>query len=134
MHLRSSNLVALIAAAVTLAACGGGGGSGGSGGSGSPLPPPSAPAVTLSPASVTINTAGAQQTVSVSAAGYSGSVTIDAHACANIASTDRASVSGPQASFTIVAVAAGQCTVNVVAVGATEPLSVTVTTTTGSVS
>lgn len=130
MYLRTRSAFGVAVAAALLAACGGGGGGGG----GSSITPPGGGGLTVTPSAVAINAVGASQRVTVSLAGYSGAFTIDGSACANVATVDQSTAQGPSAAVTITGIGAGQCTLKVAAGGSSQSLSITVTTTTGSLS
>ncbi|HEY0613209.1 MAG TPA: hypothetical protein VGC96_01155, partial [Candidatus Elarobacter sp.] len=95
-------------------------------------PPPAGP-LSLSQTAAALTLAGQTANVTVSEAGYAGSVTADASACANVATIAPASASAP-ASFTLTAHGSGACTIAFVdAFGQRVSLSVGVTITQGGI-
>lgn len=91
--------------ALFLAGCGGGGGGGGGGST--PPTPQGKPSV--APANAQITSIAAPVTVTLSEPGYSGTFSVNASACAGIASVLQ-SPSGT--SYTITGIAPGQCAVS----------------------
>jgi hypothetical protein len=107
-----------------------------------PTPAPTAtptPApLTLSAATVSLTSPGQNAPFTVSEAGYSGALSATSggtSSCSGIATFSPASGSGPSATFTVTAVAAGQCTIVVSdSHGQSVSETVYVTTTTGTAS
>ncbi len=128
-----------LACALSLAACGGGGGGGGnSGGTPPTTAPSSAPgALSVTPKSISLNAAGATQTVTASEGSYSGSFTASAQTtCTGIASIGPAtSTPGSSATFTVTAgTTAGSCSLSVSDnAGHTSTIPVVVTITQGTI-
>jgi len=103
------------------------------------VPTPVPPAALTAPGGTTVGMtkAGQNGTFTVSENGYSGTLTASngSPSCSGIATFAPASGTGPTATFTITAVAAGICQIKVQDTnGQTVAASVTVTTTTGNVS
>jgi hypothetical protein len=104
-----------------------------------PVPTAVPPAALTAPggSSVAMTKAGQTGTFTVTENGYAGALTASngSPSCAGIATFAPASATGPSATFTITAVAAGICQIKVQDTnGQTVAASVTVTTTTGNVS
>ena len=104
-----------------------------------PVPTPVPPNALTAPggSSVAMTKAGQTGTFTVSENGYTGTLTASngSPSCAGIATFTPASGTGPSATFTITAVAAGICQIKVQDTNSqTVAASVTVTTTTGNVS
>lgn len=98
--------------------------------------PPTPAPLSLSTASVSLTAAGQSATFSVSESGYGGALTAanGTPSCSGIATFSPAGASGPSATFTVTAVAAGQCTIVVSDThGQSISETVYVTTTTGTV-
>lgn len=103
-----------------------------------PVPTPVPPAALTAPggSSVAMTKAGQTGTFTVTENGYSGTLTASngSPSCSGIATFTPASATGPTATFTITAVAAGICQIKVADTNSqTVAASVTVTTTTGNV-
>jgi hypothetical protein len=122
-------------------ACGCGGGGGGSPAQLAPPPPaptatPTAPpggALTLSRTTAAFTLTGETLTIAATESGYTGTVTPDASACANVASVTPSSASAP-AAFTLTALGSGACTVSFTdRFGQRATVSVGVTITQGSI-
>jgi hypothetical protein len=104
-----------------------------------PVPTPVPPAALTAPGgtSVAMTKAGQTGTFSVSENGYSGTFTASngSPSCSGIATFTPATATGPTATFTITALAAGICQIKVQDTNSqTVAATVTVTTTTGNVS
>ena len=88
--------------------------------------------LTLSAATVSLTSPGQNAPFTVSEAGYSGALSATSASCSGIATFSPAAGSGPSATFTVTAVAAGQCTIVVSdSHGQSVSETVYVTTTTG---
>jgi hypothetical protein len=93
--------------------------------------------ITPSTGSMSFTTAGASGGFTVTENGYTGTLTAanGTPSCAGIATFSPASGTGPVASFTVTAVAAGNCQIKISdSSGNSTAVSVTVTTTGGSIS
>ncbi len=104
-----------------------------------PVPTPVPPAALTAPggSSVAMTRAGQTGTFTVTENGYAGTLTASngSPSCSGIATFAPASATGPTATFTITAVAAGICQIKVQDTNSqTVAASVTVTTTSGNVS
>ena len=139
MHSRTIAISLACAAALALVACGGGSSSSGGTSFG---PPPTTPSpvptsapgqtLTLSASSLSIIAAGATVPVTVSESGYSGAFSVDAGACNGLATASPSSATGPSATISVTALAAGTC--NIVISDAAQQkatIGVTVTVTQG---
>jgi len=119
---------------VVLAACGGGGGGAPSAGVPSVVPTPALGVLQVTPVHVTLNAAGATQTVSASQTNFSGmfSASADSATCNGVASLQQTTAAS---TFTIVAGQnAGVCKMNIAGgAGQSVAIDVTVTITQGGI-
>ncbi len=125
MNHRSTAFAGLFA--LMLAGCGSGGGGVSQG-----TPPTQASPLTLSAPSLSINAVGATAPLTVSESGYSGTFSVTLGLCATFVTIDSTSHAGPQGTFTFTGTATGSCAASITdAGGQKQPLTITVTSTTG---